>query len=248
MGQAEASIRWYIRAKRPKKLYASNFRVLAIILGAVAGLLPLLGEMYPLDGGKPRFPAGWTAILIGVAGALVLMDRIFGFSTGWMRYVSTELELRQIADEFQLDWEAEKARWQGAPPSQEQVTQMLARCKTFVTQINTVVREETSVWIQEFESTIKIIDETVKAKPAISEPGALNLTVTNGDETTGGWSLSVDGAAPETYIGRTAGKRNLLPGRHEIKVTGVINGKKAQAERVIGIPAGGACDETLTLS
>lgn len=248
MSQAESSINWYISAKRPKKFYASSCRVLAIILGAVAGFLPLLGEMFKPENGRPLFHAGWTAILLGVAGALVLTDRVFGFSTAWMRYISTELQLRQIADEFQIDWEAEKAAWQGQEPSPEQVTQMLARCKAFVTQINTIVRDETNVWIQEFENTIKIIDESVKAKSAVSEPGALNLTVTNGDAAAGGWSLSIDGATAETYTGKTAGKRNLVPGRHEIKVVGTINGQNVQAERVISVPAGGTCAETLTLS
>ncbi len=56
------------------------------------------------------------------------------------------------------------------------------RCKTFTSQISTIVREETNVWVQEFQNTIKTLDESIKAQPAVVEPGALNLTITNADQ------------------------------------------------------------------
>ena len=207
----------------------------------------MLGELFPRNG-ESVIRAGWTAILLGIVGALLLLDRFFGFSSGWMRYISTELQLRQIAQEFQMDWEAEKAAWQGNAPSKDQILQMMARCKAFVPQVNNIVREETRIWIQEFESAIRQIDESAKAKTAITEPGALNLIVTNGDATTNGWTLSVDNGTPEMYQGKTAGKRNLIPGRHEIKIEGDIGGNVVKAEKVFTVPAGGICEETLTLS
>lgn len=47
----------------------------------------------------------WASIVLGIAAGLVMLDRFFGFSTAWVRYISTELHLRQILDEFRLDWE-----------------------------------------------------------------------------------------------------------------------------------------------
>jgi SMODS and SLOG-associating 2TM effector domain 2 len=243
----EETINWYIGAKNAKRVFARSFRALSIILGAVGALLPTIGEILS-DQHKSSIPAGWTAVLLGIVGILLLLDRFFGFSTGWMRYISTELHLRQIAQEFQLDWEAERSTWQGAPPSKEQIGQMMAKCKALVTQVNNIVREETSMWVQEFENAIRQIDEASKAKQAITEPGALNLTVTNGDAAATGWTLSIDNGSPETYQGKTAGKRNLIPGRHEVKVQGDVGGKTLQAEKVITVPAGGACEEILTLS
>jgi hypothetical protein len=181
-------------------------------------------------------------------GALLLLDRFFGFSTGWMRYMATELQLRQIAQELQMEWETQRASWKGDPPGEEQVQEMMARCRTFVSQVNTIVRDETNAWMAEFQSALSQIDEAAKARPAITEPGALNLTVTNGEAAQHGWTLILDDGKPETYRGRMAGKRNLMPGLHRIAVAAKIDGQDMQAEKVAKVPAGGTCEETLTLA
>lgn len=244
----EDTIHWYIRAKNMKRFWARGIRLLSILFGTTAALLPTLGEIFAGEKGKSSIPAGWTAIMLGTVGALLLLDRLFGFSTGWMRYISTELQIRQIAQELQIDWEAERASWQGKPPDKDQILQTMARFKTFTVQINNIVREETSAWVQEFETAIRQLDEAAKARTAATEPGALNLVVSNGDEAADGWALSIDNGTPEQYRGKTAGKRSLLPGRHEIKIVATINGKTVEAEKVATVPAGGTCEEVLTLS
>lgn len=246
MSAAEETIDWYVGAKNVKRHFARTIRVSSILLGAAAALLPTIIELFP-DNNRLHIGAGWTVVLIGIAGTLLLLDRFFGFSAGWMRYISTELQLRQITQEFQMDWEAEKVIWQGNPPSTDQITQMVARCKAMITQINNLVRDETNAWIKEFESAISQIDESVKFRTGIVEPGALNLTVTNGDATQQGWTISIDNAEPDIYSGRTVGKRNLIPGRHEIRIEGKIDQKVVRAEKVFNIPAGGTCNESLTL-
>ena len=247
MDLADEATRWYVGGKNVKRFFARSFRMLSILLGTAAALLPTIGELYAGNGKSP-IGAGWTAVLLGIVGALLLLDRFFGFSTGWMRYMASELQIRQMAQEFHLDWEAEKAAWQGNAPSKDQISQMMARCKAFVTQLNNLVREETNAWMKEFESALRQIEESAKSKPAISESGALNLTVTNGDATSNGWTLAIDSGAPETYRGKSARKGNLLPGRHDIRVEGEIGGKTVRAEKVVTVPADGTRDESLTLS
>jgi hypothetical protein len=239
---------WYARASRDKKRGARAIRVLSILLGALAALFPTIGELLPTLGIHLDIGAGWTVVLFGMAGALLLLDRFFGFTSGWMRYIVAELQLKQIMEEFQLDWETERAGWEGKNPSKAQALQLLARCKAFVSQVNTIVREETDAWVQEFQSTIKYLDESIKARSAITEPGALNLTVLNGDEAAEGWELAIDNGLPEPCKGKMVGKRSLMPGRHEVNVRAVINGKTVQASKVVMVPAGGTCEETLTLS
>ena len=245
---ADNAIQWYSRSSSSKKKGARTIRVLSIILGTLAAILPTIGELLPSFGINFEIKAGWTVVLLGVAGVLLLLDRFFGFTSGWMRYIVAELQLKQIKQEFELDWEAERAGWEGNTPTKDQVVQMLARCKAFVSQINTIVRQETDVWVQEFQSTIKYLDESIKAKSASTEPGALNLTVTNGDLATEGWNLTIDNGTSEKFQGRTIGKRNLMPGRHEVNIKANINGKTLQAGKVVSVPAGGTCEETLTLS
>ena len=245
--EAAGLIGWYNDSKKSKKWWAQTIRVMAILLGAVAAILPTLGDILTRSG-MVVIAGGWTTIVLGVAGALLILDRFFGFSSAWMRFVLAEMQLRQILQEFELDWQNEKASWQGNEPTKDQVNQMLARCKAFTSQINTIVREETNVWVQEFQSTIKYLDETIKAKPAVTEPGALNLTITNEDVAKEGWELIIDNGDAEKFKGYTAGKRNMIPGRHEVVVKSKIQGKEVQAGKVILVPAGGICEEKLTLA
>jgi hypothetical protein len=248
LGLANEAIGWYLHAKNGKGRFARRFRVVAIVLATIGALLPTAGELMADSFGTKPIRAGWTAILLGIVGALLLLDRFFGFSTGWMRYIAAELQLRQVAQEFQMDWEAERATWKGNAPTGEQILEMMARCKTFVSQVNTVVRDETNAWMKEFESALQQIDDAAKAKPAITEPGALNLTVLNGEASTAGWTLAIDDGKPETHQGKTAGKRNLMPGQHQLVVRGKIDGKAVQGEKVVLVPAGGTCEESLTLT
>ena len=163
MDMAEQTLAWYIKAKNFKRFFARSFRVFSVLLGTLAALLPTLGELFGRDG-KSVIGAGWTAVLLGIVGALLVLDRFFGFSSGWMRYMSTDLQLRQLIQEFQLEWELEKAGWQGNVPDKEVVLTMLGRCKSFAIQVNQIVRDETNNWTKEFETAIHQIDESVKSK------------------------------------------------------------------------------------
>lgn len=243
---AKDAIDWYIYAKKKKKKGARIIRVLSIILAALAAILPTLSELFQQKDGTTVIRAGWTTIALGIAGALLLLDRFFGFSSAWIRYIVAELQIKQINEEFQMDWETERAGWQGNSPTREQIIQMLTRCKTFASQVNNIVRDETNAWVQEFQNSIKYLDDTLKTSSKGQESGSLNITITNGDATKDGWTLKIDSGDTEKYFGKTAAKKNLVPGGHLIKIEAVINEKVAQIEKVVIIPAGNTCSETFT--
>jgi len=241
---AETAIAWYLRSKRPKQRLARSLRGGAIGLAALAGLIPMLAQMSTSRAIDPV----WASIVLGIAAALVVLDRFFGFTTGWIRYISTELHLRQILDEFRLDWEAEVASWKSATPTDEQVQKALARCRAFVTQVNGIVREETNLWVAEFQDTLKQLDETVKAKAAAAAPGAISLLVTNGDQCQGDWSVSIDDGATRNSSGKTAAIQGLVPGIHTLRVDGTVAERRVRAEKPVTVPAGGVTGVELTLS
>jgi hypothetical protein len=240
-GTAEVAIHWYLQKKRPKQKNARRTRGWAIFLAAVAGLVPMVAQMYP------RIPPVWASVALGGAAFLVVLDRFFGFSSAWMRYISTELQIRQLLDEFRLDWEAERATWKGAPPTEEQVQKALLRCRSFVTQVNAIVREETSLWVTEFQETLRQLDESVKTRTAATAAGAVNVTITNGDQSAGGWTLSVDNGVERTGQGKTAAVSAVAPGIHTIAVAGAINGRKVHAEVPVSVVPGAVSSVEVTL-
>src|SRR3954462_10563177 len=108
MNQASACVDWYLKAKRAKKWCARLRRIYAIMGGAVAAALPTLADMFPnllTFNGFTIKPGGGSALILGTIAALLLLDRFFGISSGWVRFTRTQLQIRQIAQEFQVDWE-----------------------------------------------------------------------------------------------------------------------------------------------
>ena len=169
--KAKDAIGWYLVSKRRKQIWAVGLRVGAILSASAAGILPMLSQIF-VTNGNPVIPPVWASVLLGLAAAMVVLDRFFGFSSGWMRFIAAEMELHQILEEFQMEWESERAAWKGSGPNDDQVQKMLDRAKDFVLQVNTLVRDETNAWIAEFRSALKQVDELAKARAAARSASA----------------------------------------------------------------------------
>jgi hypothetical protein len=240
---AESAIGWYLKAKRPKKANARAVRGGSILLATLAGIVPMLAQMP----GSLIAPI-WGSVALALAAAFVLLDRFFGFSTAWMRYITTELHLRQMLDEFQLDWETERAGWKGGAPTDEQIQRALARCRGFVSQVDGLVRDEANVWVAEFQESLKQLDETLKAKATATAEAAISLTVTNGDKSSDGWQVTVDNGVVRAGRGQSGAISGLAPGIHLVRVEGAANGKQMAAETAVALAAGSVTTLELTLT
>jgi len=248
VGEAEAAIAWYLKKKRPKQLGARWLRLGAIMATAIAGLIPVWIQMYPKDGGAPPFPPAWASVAVAVAAVLIVLDQFLGCSTGWMRFILTEMRIRRILEIFRFDWEAEKAAWKDQSPTQDQTQKMLSLAKSFVTEVQTLVEGETSAWAEEFKSSLKQIEEAAKAKAEVSALGGVNLTVTNGGQCDQGWELNIDHGTSKKYTGTTAAVSGLTVAMHVIGVTGMVQGNQKHAEKLVNVAAGTALSVELTLA
>src|SRR5512132_2212921 len=85
---AENAIGWYVDHKKPKRALGMILRAGAIISVSVAGILPLLTQIF-IEKGKPVIQPAWASVALAVGLALVGLDRFFGFSSSWMRYTQT---------------------------------------------------------------------------------------------------------------------------------------------------------------
>jgi SMODS and SLOG-associating 2TM effector domain 2 len=237
-GEAQQAIVWYLIKKDPKRKGARFLRFGAIVATTVAGLIPLLAEIFKVNG-QPQISPAWASVALVLAVALIGLDRFFGFSTAWMRFLTTEIQIRTALQAFRLDWEIQRAAWKDPAPTDEQVQNMLARCKAFLTQVNKFLENEMVAWIQEFQATLQQIDKAATSQAEANHLGGATVSVSNGDQCDNGWELSIDDGNRLHYMGKTAALRDLVPGIHSIRVWGSINGKAAQAESVAIVPAGG---------
>ena len=247
IGKAEDFIVWYIRKKKWIKRWARCLRMGAILAVSIAALIPLLAQVW-VDEGTPVIAPAWASIVLVIGGALVGLDKFFGFSGGWIRFITTEMHLHQILEEFKFDWNLEKASWEGKEPDKDQVQRQLNLAKTFLMQVHQAVREEVKAWVVEFKSVLKLLDEAVRTKAEGTKLGGLNVTVTNGDACSKGWGLSIDGGGIRKHSGKTAAVRDLIPGIHTVRVEGLIGGKQKTEEKNVTVSAGSVGDVQVTLS
>jgi len=170
--ETQETITWYLDRKNVKKRWAQYLRVIVIILTTLSALVPLLAGIVD---SKQLISPIWSSVALVLAVALIGLDRFFGFSSAWMRFISTEVKLRQALHVFLMDCEIQRSSWQGATPDNDQITKILQHCKVFMEQIDLILESEINIWMKEFQSVLKDFDAEIPENKAKRHKGqALN--------------------------------------------------------------------------
>ena len=249
---ANDSIEWYRRKKRPKAWASQVLRFLAIILTTIGGLTPIISA---LGGSTVQLPqpisnlnVGHLGYLfLGLAAASVAFDRFFGFSSGWMRYITTKMTLEKMLSEFRMDWAMMVAKLGEKSPTTDQVQLMIQRIKEFLVAINTHVEQETLTWVSEFKTNLAEIEKTASTQRESARPGAIDITVTNGMDTEDGFTVVLDGMEVKRVRGTKYQIGYVPPGPHKIAVSGTIKGEQLDASELANVAPGEITNVTLAL-
>lgn len=188
-------IHWYQTKRTFKRVLAWWFRILAVILATCATILPTLSEINGRDG-LPEdwyFRPGLATILGILAGFFIMLDRLIGASSAWIRYTMAETSLKELRDELFLAYSLEKSLWAPAPePSLEQTKHALSSLQNFLTKANQVVRDETDQWKSEFQSALAQVEDYTKIQPKKVEESVVTIKIANPDRLAGAWSVSLN--------------------------------------------------------
>ena len=103
--EGQKAIDWYWKAKRWKRIPSQSIQFCALLLTAAAGLVPIILQVIKnaravttvTDSGP------LAALFIGIAAALLGLDKAFGYSSGWTRYVLTATSMTKLLHEFRMD-------------------------------------------------------------------------------------------------------------------------------------------------
>ncbi len=273
---AREAIEWYSESKRSKRGAAMTVRVVAVLTTALAAVVPLIAQM--AQGNTSPVAAlrdlqlviqepALTAVLLAVAGAALALDKFFGFSTGWVRFIKAGQQLRDSMEDFELEWETQRASRGGMEPTPQEVASALALARTFSGKMNGIVQDETNTWIQEFQASMQAVQEAVgsarttaqqradaaaateAARSTASALAVVNLTVTNGaDCAPDGWTVTVDDELPRRAAGNQVAVPGVRPGARTFKVSGVADGKPVQASFALQVQPGSITQATTTLA
>ncbi len=166
--EAERAMRWYERKRRRAQRAGRLLRLGALVATSAAGVLPLVSELLTEGDGRPAIDPLGSALALAVAGILVLLDRFWGCTSAWVRYVRAGQELAGSLDAFRIDWELHKLDWEPHEPDVEAARAMLDRCRTLLARVRDVVRQETDAWASEFQRVL----EQIELAGATSDPDA----------------------------------------------------------------------------
>jgi hypothetical protein len=251
VARARQQINWYKVKVRPKRVGSWLCRLAAIVLLGLAALIPLLkaalssASIAPAGRMNIAFELGYVFAAIGAG--VIAFDKYFGLSTGWIRYIQTELALEGALDELQYDWVALLAKVQGQTPAAEQCQAMIQRLRSFVVLVNSTTQRETEQWVMEFQANLADLEKAAKARAQEQKPGQVEVTVTNVQAFDPGVTASLDGMEARTLEGTSSIFGSVTPGLHIVLVKGKRDDKTLQASEIIRVQPDSAVSVSLTI-
>ena len=271
INEAGKSSNWYWRAKRWKARPSYIIRFSAWVLASIAGLLPIIAGLIPAtpSGQTPSGIAAlhlgnglWASLLLGIAAALYGLDKTFGFSSGWARYVLTATNIRKMLEEFRMEW-AELMAKAGTSLTADNVAPLLERARKFRSDVEGLVLQETKDWVTEFQSsmaqmekdvaaqlsTLKAqVDKTIQEKEAAGKPGFVQLTIKDPNNKLASANLKVtlidsnnqpvQGVQQLSVTNLTWPSPFVPPGTYQVKVEGTVNNVQFSQTRSVLVKSG----------
>ena len=160
---ATQAISWYLTARRSKKRWAQRLRVGAIIMVAVAGVLPVLSQIFGA-GSSVKIQPAWATVALATAVALVALDRFFGFSSAWARYMTTGQAISAALSQFRLDWQKSSCQFPADGLTQENIDHLFDLAKKLARKTDDLIQAETLQWVKEFRETLTEIERTAQTQ------------------------------------------------------------------------------------
>ncbi len=166
--EAQRQIDWYFHKLKAKSRASTWLRFVAIAFFVAGGLVPIAKATLTADIlSRTPFDFGQSGyLLLALAAGCLALDRFFGYSTGWIRYITSALAIERSLEEFRMEWTRGIAKLRGAPPTPSQLDQLLLTCATFSLAIRGQVEQETNAWVVEFRNNLSQLEEDLHAKAA----------------------------------------------------------------------------------
>ena len=151
------------------------FRFLAILFVAIAGIVPLVITALPDGVVSPKI-VDISYIFIGMAAFLIGVDKFFGYSSSWMRYITTQIALETLLAKFRYDWAIESVKASGKLDA-DACKPLLTLVKNFAADVQSKMENETAQWATELRNNLT--EEEKKTAPSTSKVENMPPKITN---------------------------------------------------------------------
>ncbi len=153
---------WYWTSIKTKRLTSLAIRGFAFALLIFGSTLPIFAAIQETADEK-LFLTQWGVGLLAIAGLTQVADKVFGWSSGWMRYISTVTTMENLARAFQMEW-AKYLVSKTAPIDVKDAATLFDLAKGLEQELTKLQAEETTKWISEFNTGIALLDTLIKTE------------------------------------------------------------------------------------
>lgn len=244
VAKAQNNIDWYTRNARLKKRRAQIIRLLSLSMLGIGSVSPVMIDLYHEQNPSADIPTSIATLIIAAGTGLIALDRFWGYSTGWMRFLTTEMQIKTLLESFQYDWYTQINQFDVNETGLTEA--LITRCATLRDQINNMVQEETKSWVEEFQASLRTYDTSLKALSEGSQPGAISVKVECGEEYDQGWMVILDDKLKYKRQGKHAAIINVAPGQHRIAIQ-LSDSDVIQDERPVMVTSGQIIEVALEL-
>lgn len=254
---------WYWHSIRRKRLISTGARLAAFILGAFGVTAPLIAALGSEFSERLLWSQAAVAAL-ALAGLAQLADRVFGWSSGWLRYISTVTAMEDLTRQFELDW-AGYFITLGTPQPTE-VKPLFDIAQRFEVEIASLQKRETDAWVAEFNTGLSALNDMVKtahenaqksasdARNALqtlnkeSVPGAIELTATATGQALPTMAVALDDGHAEVCKGLTWARLKVDPGPHRMVIQAMQNNTLlSEVVKIVEVPPGATTRLTVAM-
>jgi len=211
---------YYRNSANYKRSWAKILRIIAIISTALGGLLPVLSQILAKD--NINLEPAWATVAITIAVTAIGLDRFFGFSSAWMRFITTEIKINSKIEQIKLNIENERFSWQGAAPDFDSAKTMINHITLFINEVSEIVKDETNTWMMEFQNSIQKFNEEANVKADNLKLGGVAVNIENAAEFSKGIKLQLESQEPIRFSGSSYSFNNLLPKIYKLVITGIL--------------------------
>jgi hypothetical protein len=153
---------WYWAGIRRKRVTSIWVRAISVAGVAVAAILQLAAALWTDPANRLMFTQAGLAAL-AVAGLSQGADRVFGWSSGWLRYIMTATHMEAVTRQFELDWAAYLIDHAGVLVEADRAA-LFHLASSFEAEIAKLQIDETEKWVADFDTGRAALDDLIKSQ------------------------------------------------------------------------------------
>ncbi|MEA5100899.1 SLATT domain-containing protein [Pantoea sp. S18] len=204
-GYKEGRCQWYWRGIARKRRAAFLLLIMVFALVILATFIQaVVVNYYHGDVGEQFFLSQLAFGLFAMSIVLLLIDKVFGWTSGWVRYIKTVLDVEIIHNDFTSKWIANNSLNEHNFDTCYQ--NALKLVKDFIQSVDGFQKRETDEWSMQFGDSLNQLGAMLKAN---QQENSQSSSVQNGNSQQEKWDGMILSGAINIHITTSSSQKMI---------------------------------------